>query len=112
MKADARPFARPFEELVKETMSPELIRRSDELYRKYRAEMVLQKMREAQGMSQADVAAVLGVGQPDLSETGCQRDMKLSTLGQFVRALGGELRVTAAFPDGDIRLTQFEQEEV
>jgi len=34
-----------------------------------------------------------------------------STLRQFVAAMGGELEITARFPDGAIRFLQFEDAE-
>ena len=99
---------RTFDDLAQETMSPDLIRRSDELAREYLAGMFLREVRAMRGMSQADLASVLGVRQPSVSKLERQRDIKLSTLNNLVRALGGELRVTAAFPDGEIRLEQFD----
>jgi hypothetical protein len=36
-------------------------------------------------------------------------DMYISTLRQFVVAMGGELEITARFPDGAIRIQQFEE---
>jgi gamma-glutamyl-gamma-aminobutyrate hydrolase PuuD len=32
----------------------------------------------------------------------------VSTLHDFVKALGGELKITAKFPDGTVEITQFE----
>ena len=95
-----------FDDLAQETMSPDLIRRSDELAREYIAGMFLREVRAMRGMSQADLASVLGVRQPSVSKLERQRDIKLSTLDNLVRALGGELRVTASFPDGEVRLGQ------
>ncbi len=34
--------------------------------------------------------------------------MYVSTLRDFVRAMGGVLEVTARFPDGEIRINQFD----
>ncbi len=36
--------------------------------------------------------------------------MLLSKLASYVHALGGELQLIARFPDGDVRITQFESE--
>lgn len=57
----------------------------------------LREMREAQGMTQTDVAVVLGVSQRRVSEIErgqCDR-IKLDTLRRYVQALGGTLRVEA-----------------
>jgi hypothetical protein len=34
-------------------------------------------------------------------------DMYVSTLGDFVRAMGGVLEITARFPEGTVRIGQF-----
>ena len=33
----------------------------------------------------------------------------MSTLHDFVKALGGELKITAKFPEGTVEITQFEK---
>jgi len=35
-------------------------------------------------------------------------DMYISTLQDFVRAMGGELKIIARFPDGTVEINQFE----
>lgn len=57
----------------------------------------LRELREAQGMTQTDVAEVLGVSQRRVSEIErgqCDR-IRLDTLRRYVQALGGTLRVEA-----------------
>jgi hypothetical protein len=34
--------------------------------------------------------------------------MYVSTLQAFIRAMGGELKITAKFPDGSIEINQFQ----
>ncbi len=34
--------------------------------------------------------------------------MYVSTLRNFVKAMGGDLEITARFPDGDIRIDRFD----
>jgi hypothetical protein len=36
-------------------------------------------------------------------------DILVSTLRQVVEAMGGELKVQAVFPDGEVRLTRYEK---
>jgi len=38
-------------------------------------------------------------------------DMYVSTLSHFVEAMGGELQITAVFPDGSVRITQLESKD-
>ena len=47
-----------------------------------------------------DVAKRLGVGQDAVSRYEQRTDMLLSTLQSYVRAMGGELSLTATFPKG------------
>jgi hypothetical protein len=35
-------------------------------------------------------------------------DMYVSTLRRYIEAMGGQLDVVARFPDGDVRITQFQ----
>lgn len=37
-----------------------------------------------------------------------QSDMYVSTLRRFLEAMGGQLRIDAAFPDGEVLIDQFE----
>ena len=34
--------------------------------------------------------------------------MYISTLRRFIEAMGGKLEICAYFPDGDVKITQFE----
>ena len=35
-------------------------------------------------------------------------DMYISTLRRFIEAMGGQLEIRAHFPDGDVKINQFE----
>jgi hypothetical protein len=45
--------------------------------------------------------------QPAISKLERQRDMQVSSLLRYIKALGGQLELLARFPDGDTPLTQF-----
>ena len=52
------------------------------------------------------MARSLGIAQKQISEVERRTDMHISTLRRTVEAMGGELVLTAKFPDGaPIRLT-------
>lgn len=59
----------------------------------------LKELRNQRNISQVDLAKLLGVGQTALSHAETRSDMKLSTLLGYLRALGGQLEVTAFFED-------------
>jgi transcriptional regulator with XRE-family HTH domain len=70
--------------------------------------MLLAEIRQAEGLTQAEVAEILGIKQPTLSRLESQHDMQVSTLQRLVRALGGELEIIAHLPGGTIRVRQFD----
>ena len=95
-------------ETLREKMSPAARARSRALAEKYRAEMALDELREARAMTQVHLAKILGVNQAAVSKLERRTDMYVSTLQDFVRAMGGELKITARFPEGTVEITQFE----
>jgi hypothetical protein len=52
----------------------------------------------------------LSIAQSNVSRLERRDDMLISTLRQVVQALGGELKVTAVFPEGSVEITQFLEE--
>jgi DNA-binding XRE family transcriptional regulator len=68
------------------------------------ASMPLDKMRRARSMTQVAVAERLHVDQGSVSKLEGRTDMYLSTLREYVEALGGTLELRADFPDGSINI--------
>ena len=58
-------------------------------------------------MSQVKLAAELHTQQANISQIERRTDMYISTLRDFIHAMGGELDILAKFPEGTIRITQF-----
>lgn len=69
-----------------------------------RREMYLQRLREHREVSQETLADLMQVSQATVSKTERRDDMLLSTLRNFVEALGGHLHVVAKFPSETIEL--------
>ena len=63
-------------------------------------ELALRELREAKAMTQEDVARKLGGKQVYISRLEKRADMKLSTLRQYVGAIGGKLELVVSFPKG------------
>jgi DNA-binding XRE family transcriptional regulator len=59
----------------------------------------LTEMRKKAGMTQAEVAEVMGVSQQRVSAIESGSVAELATLADYIRALGGELKVIADFGD-------------
>jgi transcriptional regulator with XRE-family HTH domain len=62
-------------------------------------EMSLRDLRKARKLTQARVAKTLGITQDSVSRLEKRSDLLLSTLRKTVKAMGGDLRIVAEFPD-------------
>ena len=99
-------MAKNFKELEAK-MSPERIARTNEIAQKLLAEIELSELREKRKMTQMQLAGRLKKTQATISQIESRNDWLVSTLNEYVQALGGELDVRAIFPDKTIRLTHF-----
>lgn len=64
----------------------------------------LEQLRIALGVSQEELARLLDVQQPAISKLERRDDMRVSTLREVIEALGGELKLSAKFPDRTVEL--------
>jgi transcriptional regulator with XRE-family HTH domain len=94
--------------ILRKKMSPAAQERAQRLAKKYRAEMALDELRAAREMTQQHLAKILGVNQAAVSKMEHRADMYISTLQDFVRAMGGQLVISAVFPEGEVKITQFQ----
>ncbi len=53
-------------------------------------------------MTQVELGAALGVVQGEVSKIEHRSDLYLSTLVEYVEALGGRLEIRAVFPDREV----------
>jgi transcriptional regulator with XRE-family HTH domain len=93
---------------IRKTLSPE----AEERIRKSIADaprvMALYQVREARSLTQVNLAKVLNVNQGAVSRMEKRTDMYVSTLRNFIQAMGGQLQVKAVFPEGEVEIEQFE----
>jgi DNA-binding XRE family transcriptional regulator len=61
---------------------------------------LIKTLREQLDLSQADIAEILGVSQPSISQLESRRDLRLSVLSRIVAAQGGAVRVIIDMEDG------------
>ena len=73
------------------------------------AEMPLNELRQARGLSQEMLAEALHIQQPAIAKMERRTDMYISTLRSHIKAMGGELEITARFPDGEVKITNFSE---
>jgi transcriptional regulator with XRE-family HTH domain len=69
----------------------------------------LKKLRQARQLTQQDLANVLNVNQAALSKMENQADMRISTLRKLLTAMGGNLKIIAEFPEGEVVIDPFER---
>ena len=78
--------------------------RIEEMHRAGRMALALQELRERRGETQVGLAGKLATTQHNISRVEHAENLYLSTLRDYVGALGGELKIIAQFPDGDVLL--------
>ena len=98
----------PFKKL-RDRMTPRQLADAEVKAREMMAEMLLAEIRRDAGLTQEELAGILGITQPSLSKLEGQEDMQISTLRRLIEALGGRLEIIAHLPRGDIRINQFKE---
>jgi DNA-binding XRE family transcriptional regulator len=67
-------------------------------------QMPLHELRNARRLTQQQLAQTLEMTQAAVSQLEKRTDMYLSTLENFIEAMGGQLEMYAVFPDGKVKL--------
>jgi DNA-directed RNA polymerase specialized sigma subunit len=65
----------------------------------------LDEIRRRRGLTQVQVAGRLGISQGNVSQLEHRTELYLSTLREYVEALGGHLELVAVFPDEAIQVS-------
>lgn len=71
------------------------------------AAMPLDALRDARQLTQMQMAQLLKISQGAVSKVERRTDMFVSTLRNYVRAIGGDLEIRAVFPEGEVLIDQF-----
>ena len=71
-------------------------------------EATLRRIREVRDRSQEEMARKLHIKQSAVSKLERRTDMYLSTLRNYIEAMGGRLEIVAHFPDQVVKINQFE----
>jgi transcriptional regulator with XRE-family HTH domain len=98
-------MARKFRELMAD-WSPERIAEVEAGARELLVETPLYRLRQARNVTQDELATAMGTTQASVSKLERRPDVYLSSMRRYVEAMGGELEVTARFPDAALRLDQ------
>src|ERR1700730_1066088 len=102
-----RTMAKNFKELQAK-MSPERRARNEAAAAKMIDEMALDELREARDLTQEQLARLLHVNQAAVSKMERRADMYITTLQGAIKAMGGRLEIRAVFPNGVVRISQFQ----
>ncbi len=94
---------KPFSNLTKEIeRDPVRMKRVRDMTRAMLDIQRLSELRAQPNLTQQDVADSLNVSQANISRIEHEDDLYLSTLRAYIEALGGELELSARFPDGEV----------
>jgi len=99
-------MSKPYSTL-REKMKPAARKKAAEKNKTMLKAMPLQELRHARNLSQEQLAQTLSVKQAAVSKIENRTDMYISTLRNFIKAMGGDLEITAKFPDGSVQINQF-----
>jgi DNA-binding XRE family transcriptional regulator len=98
-------MARKFADIEKEILADPAQRAEVEKEKAaMRAAIKLAELRDRMDTTQSELAAVMGVTQANVSRIERQENVYLSTLSEYVEALGGKLEISAVFNDRVIPL--------
>ncbi|MGI8743043.1 MAG: helix-turn-helix domain-containing protein [Bryobacteraceae bacterium] len=108
---ESNDTARNYKELQAK-MDPTNLADNKQRVREELQRMALEELRGAKQLTQADMAEMLDVPQSSISRIEQRADMYLSTLRNYIHAVGGELRIQAVFPDaGTVVIDRFGEYE-
>ncbi len=99
-----------FGDLTKD-FTPERRSRVDAKKAKLRAAMPLHELRQAQALTQKALGEALNVNQPAVAKLERRTDMYVSRLRAYIEAMGGTLNIVARFPQGDVAIANFADED-
>ncbi len=90
-----------FNELLRE-FTPERRLRVDTKKSELVENLTLREIRKSLEMTPQHLAELLEVNQPAVTKLENRTDMQISTLQNYIEALGGQLAIVAKFPHGDV----------
>lgn len=74
--------------------------------------MPLHRLREARRLTQKQIAEAMQIDQSRVSKIERRTDVYVSTLRNFVSAMGGELELVARFPDGRVVISSLSDDRL
>jgi DNA-binding XRE family transcriptional regulator len=98
-------MAKPYKELRNKIRSDPARAERVAAYRQAMQDaLALAEVRATRELTQTDIARVLGTSQANVSRIEHQHDLYLSTLADYISALGGTLKISAVFDDEEVEI--------
>ena len=98
--------------MLQERMDPAQRADNSRLVREGLQRMALDELRGARKLTQVDMAEMLDLPQSSISRLEQRADMYVSTLRNYIQAMGGVLQIRAIFPDsGVVSISRFGEYE-
>jgi predicted transcriptional regulator len=91
--------------LKNKTMTAAEIRQAKKLANEELAAIEINQLRETAGVTQTKLADKLKITQAAVSRLEGRSDMHLSTLRDYIQALGGQVEIRAIFPNRTVKIT-------
>ena len=88
-------------------MPPERQQKLERRFQENLAAMPLDELRKLRELTQLQLGELLGVNQSEISKIEHRSDICVSTLTEYIEALGGHLEIRAVFPDREVLIEQF-----
>ncbi len=98
-------------EQIRKQISPKTVKAAKVKTKKMLAELPLRDLRYARALTQEQMAGILKIRQATVSKLERGKDMHISTLQNFIQAMGGELEINAVFPEGVVKIIQFHDKQ-
>ncbi|GGF91349.1 MULTISPECIES: XRE family transcriptional regulator [Cysteiniphilum] len=93
---------------LRNKMSDDAQKKATDQAQKLMAEMPLNELRAAKQLSQETIARILNKKQANISRLEKNTDMYISTIKHYIEAMGGTLEINAIFPEGKVKINQFQ----
>jgi len=98
---------KPFNQLRKR-MTPERRAKNKTRAKIISLHLTLLELQQSLGLTQDEIETDFNNFEATISDLENQEDIPISTLSRYIKALGGNLKIVAHFPNEEITLAQFE----
>ena len=92
-------------------MPKERLQQIDKRKNEVLQEITIRDLRQVYKCTQKQLGEMLRINQAAISKMENQSDMYISTLRRLLEAMGARLKIVAEFPEGEVVITQFSDDD-